>query len=264
MEKNILLKIKYDGTDFSGWQRQPNVRTGQGEIEAALSKVTGLDVKIEGTSRTDAGVHAMGQMASFKGDFGIPVEKLKYVANNILWAMSGNKMKSPDIEILEVAEVDLDFHARFDSVGKTYKYIIEHGKDFDIFNRNYAYQIRELLDVEKIKSAAQAFVGEKDFKGFQSSGGTPRESTIRKITSMKVEVSSPNRIEIFVTGNGFLYNMVRIIVGTLVDIGLGKISLDEIDDIIKSCDRCRAGHTAPPQGLYLLRVYYDISEMEKE
>lgn len=262
MERNILLKIEYDGTDFSGWQRQPGRRTVQGTLEEALSKVLGQDIKIEGTSRTDAGVHALGQRAIFKGEFPIPTENIQKAVNNMLAGGMNNKNKLPDINIAGVMVEAPDFHPRFDAKGKHYRYIIENSKTPNIFRRNYRYQINQWLDTDAMREAANQFLGEHDFAAFQSAGGTPRESTVRRIYSVDIYRRENDEIIVDIIGNGFLYNMIRIMVGTLVEVGLGKREPMEIDRILKSLDRSRAGHTAPPQGLYLMDVYYEFPEME--
>ena len=178
MERNILLTIEYDGSGFSGWQRQPHVRTVQGEIEEALSRICGCEIQINGTSRTDAGVHALGQRASFKGDFGIPTENIRPALNNILAGGGRYGAVLGDIRIIEAAEVGADFHARFDARGKKYRYIIENKKYGDIFRRKYCYNVDKPLDEEAMKKAAQAVTGTHDFASFQSAGGQPRLTTV--------------------------------------------------------------------------------------
>ena len=187
MERNILLTIQYDGTNFSGWQRQPNARTVQGEIEAVLSKLCAMPMQINGTSRTDAGVHALGQRASFKGVFGIPTERIQRAANNMLAATVGTPRQCADVRIIKVEEMPADFHARFDCKGKTYRYIVKHGCEADVFRRNYAYQIGEKLDVEAMRQGASHMVGTHDFACFQASGGNERETTVRTIYSLTVK-----------------------------------------------------------------------------
>lgn len=263
MERNLLLTIEYDGTDFAGWQRQPEVRTVQGELEAALSKVCGTPVQINGTSRTDAGVHAFGQRASFKGDFGIPTERIMRAVNNMLSGGMNSKSKCADVRITCVREMPDSFHARFDSIGKKYRYIIKTGTENDIFRRNYCYQIKTPLDVEAMREAACFIKGTHDFACFQAAGGTPRETTVRTIYSLAVYRGRENDVVIEVTGDGFLYNMVRIIAGTLVEVGQAKKKPGEIPGIIQGKDRQNAGHTAPPEGLYLVEIYYgDFTERE--
>ncbi len=276
--KNVLLKIAYDGTNFSGWQKQPKTRTVQGELEEVLGKICNMKVELNGTGRTDAGVHAFGQMANFKGDFGIPVEKIPFVANRLL----SKKMKVSDVRILEAKEVEEDFHARFDAKGKEYIYRITSSQMPDLFMRDRAYQIEEKLDLQKMKKAKDHIVGTYDFKCFQASGGEEKLSTVRTIYGIDIlenkNVNSSDRfgfsglnqnncdvqdIIISVKGDGFLYNMVRIIAGTLVDVGRNKIDADSLKEIIESKDRKNAGHTAPPWGLYMAEVYFNDNFKQK-
>ena len=171
MERNILLTIEYDGSGFSGWQRQPGRRTVQGELERVLSRLCACDILINGTSRTDAGVHALGQRASFKGEFGIPTERIMRAANNLLAGGQNSQSAVGDVRITEVREMPLDFHARFDSKGKTYRYIIRNCPDVDVFKRRYCYQVQKPLDTDKMRQAAGFIVGTHDFKCFQAAGG---------------------------------------------------------------------------------------------
>lgn len=260
MERNFLLTIEYDGTGFSGWQRQPDKPTVQGTLEKAISTVLGREIKVSGTSRTDAGVHAYGQRASFKGDFGIPTEKLAMVVNNRLSGGLRGKTSVGPVRITDVREMPPDFHARFNSVGKTYIYRIRNDRHMDIFQRNYCYQIPDKLDIGMMREAAEHIEGTHDFACFQAAGGEERETTVRTIWQLKVQREG-NDIYIMVTGDGFLYNMVRIITGTLVEVGLGKRSPISVKETIESRNRQKAGHTAPPQGLYLKEVYYDVKEV---
>lgn len=253
--RNILLTIAYDGTGFCGWQRQPGQRTVQGELERVLSVLCGEQISLNGTSRTDAGVHAMGQRASFLGDFKIPTENIARAANNLLASGLGPSGIS-DVRILAAKEVPLDFHARFSSHGKRYVYRIANGRAPDLFQRNYCYYIQNSLDVTAMQKAASAIAGEHDFRCFMAAGGKEMESTVRTIYRLSVERQSDDVI-LTVEGNGFLYNMVRIITGTLVEVGLGKRAPEELPEIIGSRDRRRAGHTAPPRGLYLMEVFYE-------
>lgn len=266
MIRNILLTIKYDGTEFSGWQRQPHVPTVQAEIERVLGVLCADDIEINGTSRTDAGVHALGQRANFLGEFAIPTENIKRAANSML---------DPAIQITEVREVELGFHARFDCKGKTYEYRIHNGRECDPFRRNYCYFVNiQQLDTEKMKEAAGYISGTHDFKCFQASGSEEKKTTVRTISAISVETLewteemavpdesdsrwfAPKDITIRVTGDGFLYNMVRIIAGTLVDVGLGRLDPEDVKEAIESLDRRKAGHTAPPQGLYLKEIYFE-------
>lgn len=258
MERNILIKIKYDGTGFSGWQKQPDVRTVQGEIEHVLRFLAGEEISIAGTSRTDSGVHALGQCASFRWDNSLPTEKLPMILNKRFGAGGLGRSGAPgDIEIVEAREVPDDFHARYSCRGKTYKYVID--STGNIFNRHHAYLFAEALDYDAMREAAEELVGTHDFKSFETSGGTPRETTVRTIRDLTIEDDDKGAV-IRVTGDGFLYNMVRIIVGTLIETGLGKRKPSDMADTVAALDRSRAGFTAPPQGLYLERIYFDGQE----
>ena len=264
MERNFLLTIEYDGSGYSGWQRQPDVRTAQGELEAVLSHVMGKSIQVNGTSRTDAGVHALGQQASFHGEFGIPTDRIQTAVNNLLAGKGGGYGKLGrvgDMRIVKVEEKPAEFHARFDSLGKRYRYIIGNGPDVDIFRRNYAYQITEPLDEAAMQEAALHIMGTHDFACFQAAGGNERETTVRTIYSLTVKRQGSD-VVLEVTGDGFLYNMVRIITGTLVEVGLGKRRPEELDAVIESCDRRNAGHTAPAEGLYLVEVFYDEMQVQ--
>ena len=261
-KKNYLLTIEYDGSRFHGWQEQPGLRTVQGELQDALSKVLGEEITVAGTSRTDAGVHALGQCCSFMGDFGIPTEKIMLAVNNMLSSgRTGGGTMPGDIRIIGCREMPLDFHPRFDCRGKTYMYVINPGSP-NIFRRNYCYYVDGPLNLEAMKEAAKYIEGTHDFVCFQSAGGTPRESTVRTIYSLEIDGSYEggelsSDIIIKVTGDGFLYNMVRIIVGTLVEVGQGRRSPESIKEAIEAKDRTLAGHTAPPCGLFLSRIYFD-------
>lgn len=257
MEKNILLTIKYDGTNFHGWQKQPEKRTVQGEIEKALSIVCGKGIQITGTSRTDAGVHALAQRANFRGDIKIPSDRLIIAVNNILSGGKNVINRAGDVKIINAEEKPLEFHARFDAKSKKYIYKIDNDSEADIFKRNYTYQIAKPLDTPAMEEAAAYIKGTKDFKCFQSSGGEEKKTTVRTIYDLKITKQGMSRIlHIEITGDGFLYNMVRIITGTLTEVGLGKMNPKVVPDIIESKSRQNAGHTAPPQGLYLAEVYY--------
>ena len=252
-----MMKIAYDGSGFSGWQRQPDKRTVQGTLEEALSVFTGTEIKLNGTSRTDAGVNALMQCASFKGEFSIPPEGLMRAANNLLSGGLNRKNPVGDVRILSLEEVALDFHARFDCKGKTYRYIINNGEP-DIFRRNYCYWVPQKLELKRMQEAAGILKGTHDFRAFQSSGGNERETTVRTISDIRVfrDEEHPSDIVTEVTGDGFLYNMVRIIIGTLTETGLGKRDPSDMERVINSLDRSEAGHTAPAEGLYLKEIYF--------
>ncbi len=258
--KNLLLTIEYDGTGFSGWQRQPGQRTVQGELERVLSVLCAAPITIDGASRTDAGVHAYGQRATLRGNFRIPAERIPFAANNLL--AGEGRYSVPDVRIKDIQEMPEDFHARFSCVGKKYIYLIRNQAMPDIMRRNHCYQIPAPLDLSAMQKAAELLAGERDYRAFMSAGGNGSgegQSTVREIYSAKIdraEGDNAGMLRFEIEGSGFLYNMVRIIVGTLVEVGQGKIRPEAITDIVASLDRTRAGHTAPPQGLYLAEVYY--------
>ncbi len=218
----------------------------QGEIERALQEITGEEIEIIASGRTDAGVHALGQTVNFHTNCKLPVEKIPYALNAKL---------PKSIVIKSAEEVEERFHARYNCKGKTYRYIINPNEFPSALDRYREFHIPQKLNRENMKLALEKFIGEHDFKGFKSSGGNPKKTTVRTITKAEM-IEQNGRIVIELTGDGFLYNMVRIICGTIVDVGLGKIKVEEIEDIIKSGDRTRAGKTLPPHGLYLVRVYY--------
>ena len=244
--RNIKLTIEYDGKDFNGWQKQPTKLNIQGTIERARKQITGEEVQLNASGRTDAGVHAFGQVANFKTNSQIPIEK---------FAIAINSRLKRSIVIKKVEEVDERFHSRLNCKKKTYRYIINNSPEGTAIYRNLETHIPQKLDVEKMKKAVKYFEGEHDFKAFKASG-TSSKSSVRTIYKAEV-YKEGDRIFIELTGNGFLYNMVRIIAGTLVDVGVGKIKPDEIPEIIKMQKRENAGKTLPPNGLYLLRVMYE-------
>jgi tRNA pseudouridine38-40 synthase len=251
-DKNILLTIADDGANFCGWQRQPGSRTVCGELEAVLTDLLKAPVRLNGTSRTDAGVHANGQAATLLTELGVPTEKVPMVFNT---ALADDRVEGlSDIRVLDAREMPEGFHARFDCKGKTYRYVIYSGEK-DIFRRNYAYWVPELPDADKMRKGASYLVGTHDFKAFQSSGGNERETTVRTISDITISEDGKD-IVIEITGDGFLYNMVRIITGTLLEMGTGKKDPEEMKAIIDSMDRSKAGHTAPAEGLYLKEIYF--------
>lgn len=244
--RNIKLTIEYDGKCYNGWQKQPNKLNIQGEIERAIYNITKEEVDLIGSGRTDAGVHALGQVANFKTNSQISIEKLPLAINSQL---------KNSIVIKEAEEVDERFHSRYNAKHKTYRYIINNSKCGTAIYRNLEYSYPFKLDAEKMKQASKYFEGEHDFKAFKSSG-TSSKNSVRTIYKAIVKQEG-EKIIIELTGNGFLYNMVRIISGTLLDVGLGKIRAEEIPEIIESKDRQRAGKTLPAHGLYLVEVKYD-------
>jgi len=243
--RNIKLTIEYDGKTFNGWQKQPNKLNIQGEIEAVIEEITGEKVELNASGRTDAGVHSFGQVANFKTNSTIPIEKIPIAINS--------KLKK-SIVIKTDEEVNEMFHSRYNCKQKTYRYVINNSEILSAIYRNLEYHVSQKLDVNLMKKAIKYFEGEHDFAGFKASG-TSSKSSIRTIYNAEIKEEN-SRVCIYLTGNGFLYNMVRIISGTLVEVGLGKIKPEEIPNIIESKDRQKAGKTLPPQGLYLMKVDY--------
>jgi tRNA pseudouridine38-40 synthase len=239
--------IAYDGTGFSGYQVQPNKRTVQSELEAVLAKMhKGVHVKVSASGRTDAGVHAKGQVIHFDSPLSIPEER---------WATALNSLLPGDISVLSVEKVSTSFHARFDATGKEYRYRLYLSDRRDPFQRNYAYQYPYPLDIEAMRRASRYFLGAPhDFTSF-CSAKTEVEDKIRTI-HMIVFLEEEEFLTIRFAGNGFLYNMVRILVGTLLEVGSGERSPEEIPIILEKRDRSAAGKTAPAHGLYLWEVFY--------
>ena len=244
--RNIKLTIEYDGKDFNGWQKQPNKLNIQGEIERAIELVTGEKVELIASGRTDAGVHALGQVANFKINKEIPIEKIPYALNSQL---------KKSIIIKSAEEVDEDFHSRYKCKRKTYRYLINNSEQGSAVYRNLQYHFDKKLDENKMNEAAQYLVGTHDFKSFKASG-TSSKSSVRTIYNANVKRDG-ELIIIELTGNGFLYNMVRIIAGTLVDVGVNKTEPDKIKELVEKKDRLLAGKTLPPMGLYLVNVNYE-------
>lgn len=245
--KRIMLRVSYDGTNYHGWQLQPGVITVEGVLNEAVSKLIGEQIQVIGASRTDAGVHALGNVAVFDTCACIPAEKFSYALNQRL---------PEDIVIQESVEVLPDFHPRHCECQKTYEYTIINRKFPLPEYRNTSFFYYGKLDVGRMRLAAEAFIGEHDFVAFCSAGAQVK-TTVRHIYGLEIlEEPGESRIRIRVTGNGFLYNMVRIIVGTLLEVGKGKIEPESVPQIIASCDRGEAGPTAPAKGLKLLCIKY--------
>lgn len=243
--RNIKLTIEYDGTSYGGWQKQKNNRTIQQCIEEAIKLITGEDVELIGSSRTDAGVHAKGMIANFITNSQIPADKFREAINTKL---------PDDIGIIKSEEVDRNFHSRYDSKGKTYCYTLVNRYEKVCIGRNYVYQVRDELNYNLMKEAAKYFLGKHDFKAFKTNGSSVKTS-VRTINGLELELKG-DVIKIFVSADGFLYNMVRIIVGTLIEVGKGKIKPEDIESIIKNGDRSKAGPCVPPNGLVLEKVFY--------
>jgi tRNA pseudouridine38-40 synthase len=249
--RRILLVVAYDGTNYHGWQVQPSAVTIEGVLNETISRLTGEEIQVIGASRTDAGVHALGNVAVFDTESRIPGEKFCYALNQRL---------PDDIVIQESRQVADTFHPRHCDCQKTYEYTIVN-RTFPLPEyRNTAYFYYGTLDLERMKRAAEAFLGEHDFAGFCSAGAQVK-TTVRTIYSLDIERDErEEKIYIRVRGNGFLYNMVRIIVGTLLEVGKGAIAPEKLEQIIASCDRGQAGPTAPARGLRLLQIAYSLPE----
>ena len=243
--RNIKLIIEYNGKNFNGWQKQPNKLNIQGELEKVIGEITGEEIDLIASGRTDAGVHSFGQTANFKTNSKLDIEKFPIAINS--------KIKK-SIVVKSAEEVEERFHSRYSVKSKKYRYVINNSKYGTAIYRELEFMIPQKLNVEDMKKAAKYFEGEHDFKGFKASG-TSSKSSVRTIFKAEI-IQDGDRINIELTGNGFLYNMVRIIAGTLVDVGLGKINPNDIPEIIESKDRKRAGRTLPPHGLYLVEVNY--------
>ncbi len=243
--RNIKLTIEYDGTNYQGWQKQKRGSTIQNTLEEAIRVLTNEEIEVIGSSRTDAGVHAKGFVANFKTNSKIPSEKYREAINHKL---------PKDIVILNSEEVDEEFHARYNARGKTYSYSILNRDVPSAINRNYLYHVKRKLDIEAMKEACKYFIGTYDFSAFKSSGSSVK-TTIRTIFELYIEENN-DIIKVYVTGDGFLYNMVRIIVGTLIMVGSNKIKPNEIENIIAEKDREKAGICVPATGLVLEKVYY--------
>lgn len=247
MLKRILFTIAYDGSDFFGWQKQPdeNIRTVQGEFEKALGRFFKKNVECIGASRTDRGVHAMGQRAVIDIDTTVPTEKFPLALHSFL---------PEDISVVKAEDVNAEFHPRYDCVKKTYQYKIYNGKYRNPICRKYSEYCHVFLDEKKMNEVSKAFIGTHDFKAFAASGNSSK-TTVRTIFDIYVKREG-EFVVITVTGDGFLYNMIRIMTGTLMLAGTGKLDFDGLLKIIESRDRTKAGKTAGPNGLTLMEINY--------
>lgn len=265
--RNIRLTLAYDGTNYVGWQIQPNGVSVQAVVQEALRRLTGEEANVIAASRTDSGVHALGQVASFRTESSIPCERLQSGLQHFL---------PQDIAVRAVDEVPLEFHATYSATKKRYRYLIDNSSVPDPFLRPYVWRIGSRLDDRAMHAAAQALLGTHDFRSFESqwpnkatSVRTVVEATVGRCAGWNiwtqpeplVQPSSPDARFVYfeIAANGFLYNMVRAIVGTLVKIGLGKWPVDSLREIIEAQDRAQAGETAPAHGLYLVQVEYGDS-----
>ena len=244
---NYRLILQYDGTKLNGWQKQGNTdNTIQGKLEAILDKMYGEYIEIHGSGRTDSGVHACAQVANFHAPAKFSPAEIKKTLNEYL---------SKDIRVLHVETADERFHARLTAIGKTYEYRIDNGEVANVFQRKYTMREENPLDLEAMRKAAVHFLGTHDFKTF-CANKKMKKSTVRTITSIVIE-QQEGIVSIRYTGNGFLYNMVRILTGTLIEVGRGKLMPEEMPGILEAKDRGAAGFIAPAQGLYLVEVKYN-------
>ena len=248
MRKKYKLTISYDGTSYQGWQVQPNGPSIQEKIQTAIQTVLKEKILLTGSSRTDAGVHALGQTAHFEMEEAIPKEKLLYSLNGLL---------PLDIRLLELEEVADDFHARFSATGKIYHYHLHLDRTMDPFQRLYTYHIHKKINLSLLEEAAKEFIGTHDFTSFanEASEGSAKNKPIKTMKRLDV-FPQKGGLRLELEANGFLYKMVRNIVGTLLEVADGSLSLSEIPSIFEAKDRRLAGFAAPPQGLFLVKVQY--------
>lgn len=243
---NVKLTIQYDGTRYDGWQRQGNTdNTLQGRLEGVLSRMVGKPVEIQGAGRTDAGVHARGQVASVHLPEGYTPQEVQNYLNRYL---------PEDVAVVDVVEVGERFHARLSATGKEYRYHIRMGSVPDVFARKYQYRVEEPLDLAAMERAAGYLSGKHDFRSFCGNRRF-KKSTVREVFHIGVEVCGSDLTLVY-RGDGFLYNMVRILTGTLLEVGLGQRTPESMVDILEARERTAAGKTAPAQGLVLQEVYY--------
>ena len=249
VDRQLRLTLEYEGTDLAGWQRQDNAPTVQGHLEVALADILQHPVRVTGASRTDAGVHALGQIACVRTFRAITLHGLRR-------GLNGRLPRS--IAVTDVADSADDFHPRFSATGKHYRYLVLARPDRAPRWEPWAWHRGQPLDRAAMTAAAAAFVGEHDFRGFRSIKCVARTTT-RRVDAVELSNPAPELLAVDVRGNAFLHNMVRIVAGTLVDVGLGRIDPTAMPAIIASGDRTRAGPTAPPHGLTLVAVFYDGS-----
>lgn len=242
---NYKFRVAYDGTRYSGWQRQGNTAsTIQFKLEKAISGLLGEEIEVAGSGRTDAGVHALGQVANFRTTKRLHIKEF---CENL------NRALPEDIAVFDMVLASDRFHARLSAKEKTYCYSIRNSSAPDVFRRKYEYKLPDKLDLEAMRAAAQLLLGTHDFKGFSS--GHTKKSTVRHIRAIEI-LQEGDRVDLRFTGNGFLYNMVRILAGTLIEVGRGERTPDSVLSVLETRDRTKAGFTAPPQGLCLMDVQY--------
>ncbi len=244
--RRILLTLSYDGTAYAGWQLQENAVAVQQRLEEALFRLTGEHIRVTGASRTDAGVHALGQQAHFNTKSHIPPDKYPFALNTCL---------PEDIRVLSGREVPSDFHARFDARGKRYTYRVHNAPHASALYRHFTAHVPQRLDVPLMQESLGALLGTHDFAAFQAAGGTAK-TTVRTLSAVRL-FHDGDELTLIVEGNAFLYNMVRIIAGTMLDIGMGRLAPDAFSRALETKDRLVLGVTAPACGLELTRVYYE-------
>jgi len=243
--RNVRALISYDGSKFFGWQRQEGFDSVQQTLEEALEELLSTQVVVYGAGRTDTGVHALGQVASFCVDTRLTDDRLRHALNAHL---------PEGVVVRRLETCDPQFHAQFSARGKRYAYLVQTARFRAPIGREYSHWVRDPLDLVAMRAAGRRFVGKHDFAALESSG-SPRSSTVRTIRSLHI-VARRNWFAIVVEGDGFLYNMVRTLAGTLLDVGRGRRRPEDVELLLASCDRSEAGATAPPGGLYLVSVLY--------
>jgi tRNA pseudouridine38-40 synthase len=245
VSRNLKLIVEYDGTPYAGWQRQKNAQTVQGTLEGPLSEVAGHPVELLVAGRTDAGVHALGQTANFHTQSKLPARQIQKVANQLL---------PHSIRIAKITEVPANFHATYHASAKLYRYIIRNTQDYTVFDRDFYHHLRRPLDLGLMQKAAHRLEGAHDFSAFRGVLGK-RANPIRVLKKITVSQKGPNVILDYL-GESFLHQMIRILSGTLVYAGWGKFSPEDVAGILKSKERRNAGPTLPPNGLFLMKVFY--------
>jgi tRNA pseudouridine38-40 synthase len=245
-KKNIRFILAYDGSRYHGWQRQKNGESIQGVIEDQLYQITRENIRVIASGRTDAGVHALNQICHFNTSTKIEPQTLQKGLNSLL---------PHDIFIKQADYVPLDFHARYSARSKIYEYRIINQPEPDIFLRFYSWHIQRRLNLDEMKKCLSSLIGEHDFSAFKSTGSENKDP-VRKMLRAEIENTSQGRVNFLFEANGFLRHMVRNVVGTMVEVGLGKLGYTDFLDIFESKDRCQAGIKAPPQGLFLVDVKY--------
>ncbi|WP_332696662.1 tRNA pseudouridine(38-40) synthase TruA [Halalkalibacter lacteus] len=247
--RRVALWVTYEGTHFSGYQVQPNGRTIQEEIEKALSKIhKGEHIRIFSSGRTDAGVHARGQVVHFDSALTIPLSR---------WPKAINACLPDDIRIIEASYVSEEFHSRYEAIKKEYHYRVLLNQEGDVFRRNLTHHVTYPVSIVRMQKAAELLIGKHDFSSF-CAANTGVKDKVRTLYNVSI-VSERDELVFKVVGNGFLYNMVRIIVGTLLEIGAGKREVNDLSKVLQAKDRTLAGQTAPGSGLFLWKVSYEYS-----